>query len=64
MGAFSYRLQADTRPATNQPRRNIRSLVTFGDQVCRRLRRPCDRHLLLRGGERLVGVEALEEAYP
>ena len=62
LGAISYWLQAHSRPPSNQPRCNIRALVSFRSQVRRRIRRKSHCHLLFRRRERLVGLKAYQEA--
>lgn len=48
----------------HQPRRHLRPLVAEGEQIRLRIGRAAHLGLLLRGGERLVGVEAHQEADP
>ena len=63
LGTISRWLQGDVSVASCQSSCHVRPLVTLRDQVCCRLWRPRDRHLLFRGGKRLVGVQASQEAY-
>ena len=51
-------MEAHFGAAAHQPRCDVRALVAQGEQVRRRLRRPTHLHLLLRGRERLVGLQA------
>ena len=51
LGAIANWIQANARSSPNQPRRYICSMVSFGNQVCRRIRSAGYCHMLLRGGE-------------
>lgn len=63
LGANPHRMETYSGPSPNQPCRNLCALVPIGAEVRRRLRRSSDCSLLLRGGERLVDLEAHQEAY-
>ena len=62
VGAIADGLEADAGAAAHQPGGDGGALVAGREQVCRRVGRARDRGVLFRGGERLVGVEAPEEA--
>lgn len=64
LGTDPLRLEAYPGPPAYQPCRYICSLVSLGAEIRRWLWSPRYRRLLLRGGERLVDLEALEEAHP
>ena len=51
-------MEAHPGAAPHQPRGDLRALVAQGEQVRGGLGRPPHLHLLLRGGERLVGLQA------
>ena len=63
VGAFSDRLEANVGPSPHQSRCHLRALVTIGEEVRGWVRCSCDSSLLLRRGERLVGIQASQEAY-
>lgn len=59
-----WKMETDARPAANQPSGDLRQVVPAGEQVRRRIGGEADLRVLLRVGERLVGVEAHQEADP